>query len=331
MSKTKAKRQRREVKRESAKKKVAAQRKAAKPSPAPSHGPPSKKQKPNAPTTTTSSATPKPATKPPTQASQQHAVPFGVYDNILLVGEGDFSFTRSLALEHGCANVTATSFDSEEEVRSKYPSFADVEKELKELVPPVPILHDVDATKLNTYKTLRPEGAGGAGGEETGWDIIAFMFPHTGGMSTDVNRQARANQALLVKFFESCVYEIAAKPPRCAPSPFLKIGGRVFVALFEGAAYELWCIRNLARHAGLKVVESYRFDWTQYPGYHHMRTLGTVEGAGAWKGEEREARMYVFEKVGKGGDKSGDAEGKKGKGKGKKRPRDESGSDSEGA
>jgi 25S rRNA (uracil2634-N3)-methyltransferase len=45
------------------------------------------------------------------------------------------------------------------------------------------------------------------------------------------------------------------------------------------------------------VVESWRFDWSQYPGYSHVRTLGALEGGGGWKGEDREARMYVFEKV----------------------------------
>jgi hypothetical protein len=54
------------------------------------------------------------------QAGQKHEVPFGVYDRILLVGEGDFSFAHSLCLEHGCANVTATSFDSAEDVEVKY-------------------------------------------------------------------------------------------------------------------------------------------------------------------------------------------------------------------
>jgi 25S rRNA (uracil2634-N3)-methyltransferase len=52
-------------------------------------------------------------------SQQKREIPFGTYDNILLVGEGDFSFTRSLAIEHGCANVVGTSFDSEEEVMEK--------------------------------------------------------------------------------------------------------------------------------------------------------------------------------------------------------------------
>ena len=60
-----------------------------------------------------------PAKPKPQQASQKHDIPFGVYDRVLLVGEGDFSFTRSLCVEHGCAGVVGSSFDSEEDVKIK--------------------------------------------------------------------------------------------------------------------------------------------------------------------------------------------------------------------
>ena len=59
----------------------------------------------------------------------------------------------------------------------------------------------------------------------------------------------------------------------------------------------MWNVRDLARHAGLKVVESWKMDWAQYASYGHVRTLGALEGGGAWKGEDRDARVYVFEKV----------------------------------
>src|SRR5262245_15141318 len=170
MSKSKTKRARREAKREESRKLAAHHRKAAvasrpKPSSAP---PPSKKQKHKAqPPATNTTAKP----TPHVQASQKHEVPFGVHDRVLLVGEGDFSFTRSLVIEHGCADVTATSYDSEEDVRSKYPSFEAIHKELTELTPPVPFHHGINAIKLATYKKFR---------EDESWDTIAFMFPHTG-------------------------------------------------------------------------------------------------------------------------------------------------------
>jgi len=68
----------------------------------------------------------------------------------------------------------------------------------------------------------------------------------------------------------------------------------VIVTLFEGEPYTLWNIRDLARHSGFQVQRSFKFDAKLWPGYKHARTLGNVDGGGGWKGEEREARTYVF-------------------------------------
>jgi len=77
--------------------------------------------------------------------------------------------------------------------------------------------------------------------------------------------------------------------------PLLAPSGSVIVTVFEGEPYELWNIRDLARHAGLKVGRSFRFQADAYPGYKHARTLGNINGGGGWKGEDRPARTYIFE------------------------------------
>jgi 25S rRNA (uracil2634-N3)-methyltransferase len=71
--------------------------------------------------------------------------------------------------------------------------------------------------------------------------------------------------------------------------------GTIIVTLFEGEPYTLWNIRDLARHSGLEVQRSFRFDASVYPGYAHSRTLGNLSGGGGWKGEDRLARSYVFQ------------------------------------
>lgn len=81
--------------------------------------------------------------------------------------------------------------------------------------------------------------------------------------------------------------------------PSLAPGGSIIVTLFEGEPYTLWNIRDLARHSGLQVERSFRFQASAYPGYHHARTLGVVrsrtgEVGGGWKGEDRAARSYIF-------------------------------------
>lgn len=164
------------------------------------------------------------------------------------------------------------------------------------------------------------------------WDVVCFNFPHVGGLSTDVNRQVRANQELLVSFFKACVPLLSAPPPPGegmsedededeygdrssdiedepghekdgngnAPSRVRTEPGQIVVTLFEGEPYTLWNIRDLARHAGLRVVTSFKFPWESYPAYSHARTLGEIEsksgGRGGWRGEDREARSYVFER-----------------------------------
>lgn len=273
----------------------------------------------------------------------------------LTVDTGDFSFARSLVTQYKCRNVLATCYDDKETLRSKYPqserkNIPDIlnvgrhagdqqdtgpQQEESDIIQernrPPTVLYSVDARKL---------GSAGGGGKEIRngfshlkrknqgttpsgpWDKICFNFPHVGGLSTDVNRQVRSNQELLVGFFK------AAVPLLSVPNPEDDRGregefdyddsydytsdedefgkglqrtqpGQILVTLFEGEPYTLWNIKDLARHTGLRVVTSFRFPWSSYEGYAHARTLGEVEGKqggrGGWKGEDREARMYVFE------------------------------------
>ncbi|UNI21375.1 25S rRNA (uracil(2634)-N(3))-methyltransferase [Purpureocillium takamizusanense] len=151
--------------------------------------------------------------------------------------------------------------------------------------PPLPknnnLLYHIDATKLTPALLRAPH-----------FQHILFNFPHVGGKSTDTNRQVRHNQSLLVAFFERA-------------TPALAPGGSLVVTLFEGEPYTLWNVRDLARHAGLAVERSFRFQAAAYPGYRHARTCGVVRskrgdvvGGGGWRGEDRPARSYVFRRKG---------------------------------
>lgn len=210
--------------------------------------------------------------------------------------------------------------------------------------PKITLIHGVDATKLSSIhrKSLNRHAP---------FTKIVFNFPHVGGLSTDVNRQTRANQKLIQEFFASA--RVFLSSPENPVRPELKSNtskvrydtdeeydsddnipkagvapGQILVTLFEGESYAEWNIKDIARDQGLRVVESFRFPWEAYPSYRHARTIGEIqtgkdrssEGSrkGAWRGEDRPARCFVFE------DKAGQMRGRIEK----KRKRD-LGSDSE--
>ncbi|KAL7930492.1 hypothetical protein V8C35DRAFT_312805 [Trichoderma chlorosporum] len=269
----------------------------------------------------------KPAKKHRQQQHDEPVIPFSPGDRILLVGEGDLSFAASIIEHHGCNNVTATVLERDHaELLAKYPavdtniavvnrrpdphaanpsrgagadaapdgqsgdgdgqdeddnangSVESEDEEHKAAVVNNKLVYNVDATKLPPSVARTPH------------DRIIFNFPHVGGKSTDVNRQVRYNQELLVSFFQRALSSPAAPLAR---------GGSIVVTLFESEPYTLWNIRDLGRHAGLQLERSFRFHADAYPGYHHARTFGVVrnkkgEESSGWKGEDRPARSYVF-------------------------------------
>ncbi|KAF5873436.1 uncharacterized protein Bfra_004896 [Botrytis fragariae] len=229
----------------------------------------------------------KPSSGMPTKKHKQthHTVPiipFSSRDSILLIGDGDLSFARSLITHHEVKKLTATVFESSLQIlQEKYPHVGENIKEIEEGGGSVK--YGVDATKMRAWTNAK-------GGRGDGvMDRIIFNFPHVGGKSTDVNRQVRYNQELLTSFLARAI-------PSLSPTK----GSSIIITLFEGEPYTLWNIRDLGRHAGLEVERSFKFQAGAYPGYKHARTMGVVKGGGGWKGEERSSRSFVFVRKGEG-------------------------------
>lgn len=115
-----------------------------------------------------SGAKDKGSVRPPT-------IPFKPTDKILLIGEGNFSFARALiidppsSLEHLVpANVTATSYDSEEGCFSKYPDAQAIVDTIRQRG--AEVLFGIDGTKLQKQPVLKGMR----------WDRIVWNFPHAG-------------------------------------------------------------------------------------------------------------------------------------------------------
>ena len=100
--------------------------------------------------------------------------PFRSTDNVLLIGEGNFSFARALiqspALELDLSpnNITATAYDSEQECYEKYPEAKLIVSDLRSSG--MEILFDVDGTCLEKNSSLKGRK----------WDRVVWNFPHAG-------------------------------------------------------------------------------------------------------------------------------------------------------
>ncbi|PWW78168.1 hypothetical protein C7212DRAFT_183682 [Tuber magnatum] len=283
----------------------------------------------------------KPIAKQPPQ-TQRPPTLFCPSSRILLLGEGDFSFAASLVRHHHVRHLTATSLDSEAELLEKYPQAAGNVAVVRGMVGGGGVVvHGVDARAVGKVKAVRKrrgevvhgpaEDGEGEDGEEgrkeqgeggaVGFDVIAFMFPHIGGKSTHLDRQVRGNQRTVPPPPLFIIQLII--PPELLQSffisvkPLLSPRGVIVATLFEGEQYDLWNIKGLAKAVGFQTRTSFKFAHGDYPGYAHARTVGNITGGG-WKGEERDARTFVFEVGDSGRDTVGGSK------QGKRNKRDDS-------
>jgi 25S rRNA (uracil2634-N3)-methyltransferase len=140
-------------------------------------------------------------------------VPYNAKDTILLIGEGNFSFARALVrrFEGLATRVIATSYDTREEVISKYPEYPTVQEELE--AAGVSVVHGVNCTALESNTNLRVaiETMQAACGVKTDtldtgiavFDKIVFNFPHTACGIRDTLENNKIHQKFMSAFFHS--------------------------------------------------------------------------------------------------------------------------------
>jgi 25S rRNA (uracil2634-N3)-methyltransferase len=205
---------------------------------------------------------------------------------ILFVGEGNFSFTLSIAriLQRG-DTLLATCLDSEEIVKEKYPDAEEIIQEIKEWGGAV--AYEVDGCSLRNHKAITKHKFESVPHQErtkkTYFDTIAFMFPHIGLGIKDRDRNVRENQKLLKRFL------VSAKE-------FLKPQGRVVITIKEGLPYDLWELKALAKAEGFRCALSLKFKPEEFPDYFHRRTIGFKDGVSENTNQEiQKSRMYFFQ------------------------------------
>ncbi|KTG39242.1 hypothetical protein cypCar_00038074 [Cyprinus carpio] len=167
---------------------------------------------------------------------------------VLLVGEGNFSFSAALSENAGDdVGVTATCFQSENQTYRQQGAVLNIQR-LRDRGSVV--LFEVDCTCLKEHEAI----------QDHLFDCIIFNFPHSGRKSG-----VKKNRILLVKFFQNAV-------------SVLKDSGEVHVTLCNGQGgtpcdspvrewHNSWQVVAMAAEAGLILSEIRPFDCEMYQGY----------------------------------------------------------------
>jgi|AntAceMinimDraft_12_1070368.scaffolds.fasta_scaffold62306_1 hypothetical protein len=180
----------------------------------------------------------------------------GISTRVLVVGDGDFSFSAAVARLSKSAHITATSLDSREKVCAKY---LKAEANLDELQASahVTLLHGVDATQLVEKLTFETNNRG--------FDCVMWNFPYPIGKGSIFGDPCTE---LMRGFFRSV-------------SSVLADGGQVRMTLARGqggTTKELhpenhisWRIEDVAAEEGFDLEEVLPFDASEYVGYEPRR------------------------------------------------------------
>ncbi|XP_057725595.1 uncharacterized protein At4g26485-like [Arachis stenosperma] len=170
---------------------------------------------------------------------------------ILLVGEGDFSFALSLATAFGSAsNIVATSLDSKESLVRNYSRASKNLDELKNLG--CTLVHEVDGHIMNHHPLLKNKL----------FDRIVFNFPHAG-------FHGREHEWLQIMLHQEVVSGFLKSARK-----MLKEDGEVHVTHKTAYPFCNWEIVKLAKKAELSLVEEVPFEIFDYPGYINKRGHG---------------------------------------------------------
>ena len=169
---------------------------------------------------------------------------------IVLLGEGDFSFTHSLSHVSTVAanwlrphtsnqnkhHIHATSLDSRKEVIEKYPAFASLK-----FPPFVSFHHNVNALELSSHAFTKHA------------DFIIWNHPHLGIEQSDTHFQ------LLCHFFHSLA-------PLAGPTT------SVILSFLTGQIGR-WRVLHAAKRSSFYLSRAELFDESMFPGYSSKRNM----------------------------------------------------------
>lgn len=174
---------------------------------------------------------------------QTASEPWKDLGNVLLVGEGNLSFAKSIlnmpAL--GVSAMTATTYEGERSLSDEGKANARQLQRMGAIV-----MHNVDAANLDD--ALKPYQ----------FDTIIFQFPNVG--SREPKHGHNPNYVLVRRFLRSAVQ-------------FLKPSGKVIISIVDNPHYQgAFQFEEAAKFAGFQEPKSYPFDPESFSGYSHTNT-----------------------------------------------------------
>uniref|UniRef100_A0A803LYF7 25S rRNA (uridine-N(3))-methyltransferase BMT5-like domain-containing protein n=1 Tax=Chenopodium quinoa TaxID=63459 RepID=A0A803LYF7_CHEQI len=168
---------------------------------------------------------------------------------ILLVGEGDFSFSACLAVAFGTAtNITATSLNSEDFLIKNYGKFISNKVEL--VTRGSTVLHDVDAMKMAKHPLVG----------SLVFDRIIYNFPHSGKFGKD-DDDIRTHKKLVRGFIRNA-------------KKMINEDGEIHITSKSNGIYLKWDIPKIGVDQGLNLIQEIKFKASKYPGYHTKYGFG---------------------------------------------------------
>ncbi|KAI3769112.1 hypothetical protein L6452_00211 [Arctium lappa] len=170
---------------------------------------------------------------------------------ILLVGEGDFSFALSLAVSFRSGfNIVASSIDSYDVVIRKYKRAKTNLDRLYKLG--ARLLYGVDARTMKLHVDLHMRK----------FDRVVYNFPHAGFFGKESDHGViMIHRNLVCSFFKNA-------------SRMLRPNGEVHVSHKTKFPFNSWNIEELASQSCLTLLECVEFKLEDYPGYNNKRGDG---------------------------------------------------------
>ncbi|KAH7860514.1 hypothetical protein Vadar_014337 [Vaccinium darrowii] len=171
---------------------------------------------------------------------------------ILLVGEGDFSFSASLAMAFGNArNIIATSLNSTGYLSNTYRSAMSNIQSLRGRG--AKVMHEVDATKMANQILF----------QGMTFDRIVFNFPLSGFFPDESRESKLRRERKLVRLFIANAREMITER------------GEIHVTHKSNAFFLEWKLEEMASSEGLQLIDEVHFNYTDFPGYRTKYGFGT--------------------------------------------------------